>query len=71
MKALVGSWDHRPYRLLAENAALRTRVADLELELRRLREERDLLRAREDVWSQADEVAVDAADVGEVALSSR
>ena len=30
MKALVGSWDHRPYQLLAEVAALRARVRELE-----------------------------------------
>ncbi len=71
MKALVGSWDHRPYRLLAENAALRTRVSELELDLRRAREERDLLRAQVDVWADADDVTADAVDVNEVALSAR
>ena len=44
MKALVGSWENRPYRLLAENAALRARVAELELSLLDAREENDLLR---------------------------
>jgi hypothetical protein len=33
MKALVGSWDHRPYQLLAEITALRGRIAQLEREL--------------------------------------
>ena len=44
MKALVGSWDHRPYRLLAEITALRARVAELEEELARAREESAALR---------------------------
>jgi hypothetical protein len=44
MKALVGSWDHRPYRLLAENTALRTRVADLEQALEALSEDNRALR---------------------------
>lgn len=30
MKALIGSWDNRPYRLLAEVTALRARVAELQ-----------------------------------------
>lgn len=72
MKALVGSWDHRPHRLLAENTALRTRLAQLEGELRRVGEERDRLRAAAeegrlvDAWAAADEVAVEA----EVALTA-
>jgi hypothetical protein len=44
MKALVGALDNRPYRLLAELTALRTRVAQLEHELALAREEADLLR---------------------------
>ena len=44
MKALVGSWDHRPYRLLAENTALRTRGADLEQALAALSQENEALR---------------------------
>lgn len=43
MKALIGSWDNRPYRLLAEVTALRARVAELEQELRRAREDNALL----------------------------
>lgn len=48
MKALVGSWEQRPYRLLAEVTALRTRVRDLEQDLERAREENMLLRAEND-----------------------
>lgn len=43
MKALIGSWDNRPYRLLAETTALRARVAELEQELARAREHNALL----------------------------
>lgn len=57
MKALVGSWDHRPYRLLAENTALRTRVAELEQALQALSRENDALRAELEQGS-ALEVAV-------------
>lgn len=45
MKALVGSWENRPYRLLAEVTALRGRVRDLEQALRQAEEENALLRA--------------------------
>lgn len=48
MKALVGSWEHRPYRLLAEVTALRGRVRDLEQELQRVREDNAVLRAEND-----------------------
>lgn len=48
MKALVGSWEQRPYRLLAELTALRSRVRDLEQELQRVREDNTLLRAEND-----------------------
>lgn len=44
MKALIGSWDNRPYRLLAEITALRARVADLEEALERAHEDNALLR---------------------------
>jgi hypothetical protein len=44
MKALVGSWESRPYRLLAELTALRARVGQLEEELAVVREENALLR---------------------------
>lgn len=63
MKALVGSWDNRPYRLLAEITALRTRVAELEQELALVREENALLREenallRESVHDEDLEVAL-------------
>lgn len=48
MKALVGSWDTRPYRLLAEVTALRGRVRELEAELASARSENELLRATVD-----------------------
>jgi hypothetical protein len=44
MKALVGSWENRPYRLLAEVTALRARVRDLEQALQRVEEENAVLR---------------------------
>jgi hypothetical protein len=66
MKALVGSWDNRPYRLLAENAALRARVVDLEAALRDVQEENAVLRAAAVEAPVALEV-----EVAEVALSAR
>ena len=51
MKAVLGSWENRPYRLLAEVAALRSRVqefqqerAQMQAELAALREENETLR---------------------------
>jgi alkylation response protein AidB-like acyl-CoA dehydrogenase len=44
MKALVGSWENRPYRLLAEVTALRSRVAELEAELEAARADNAVLR---------------------------
>jgi hypothetical protein len=44
MKALIGSWDNRPYKLLAEITALRTRVGELEAALVAAREENERLR---------------------------
>jgi hypothetical protein len=44
MKAIIGSWDHRPYQLLAEATALRTRVRELEAQLGQVREENAALR---------------------------
>jgi hypothetical protein len=46
MKALVGSWDNRPYKLLAEITALRAKVAQLEQALAASLEENDRLRAQ-------------------------
>lgn len=44
MKALVGAWDNRPYRLLAEVSALRARVAELQAELEEAHAENAALR---------------------------
>ena len=44
MKALIGSWDHRPYQLLAEATALRARVAELQAQIALLEEENAALR---------------------------
>lgn len=52
MKALIGSWDNRPYRLLAEITALRTRVAELERALQAAQQDnavlQEALREREE-----------------------
>lgn len=61
MKALIGSWDNRPYRLLAEITALRARVAELEQELHRARDDNALL---QEALRQRDEAEI-------VALSTR
>jgi regulator of replication initiation timing len=65
MKALVGSWDNRPPRVLAELTALRTRVAELTRELQALRQENADLRA---LLARTSEVAIDTEDA---VLSSR
>ena len=44
MKAIIGSWDHRPYQLLAEATALRARVQELEARLGQMQEENATLR---------------------------
>jgi len=67
MKALVGSWDHRPYRLLAENAALRARVAELEAALAAERAEHE--EARRALLRDL-EVSVDV-DVVKLPVSTR
>lgn len=46
MKAIIGSVEQRPYRLLAEIASLRARNAELEQRLRRAEQEVEALRAR-------------------------
>ena len=45
MKALIGSWDHRPYQLLAEATALRARVRELEAQLAEARAENAALQS--------------------------
>ena len=45
MKAIIGSWDHRPYHLLAEATALRARVAELQAQLEQATAENAALRA--------------------------
>ncbi|MBW3601357.1 MAG: hypothetical protein KY434_01500 [Actinobacteria bacterium] len=44
MKTLLGAWDSRPYPLLAEITALRTRIAELEAALERAERENAALR---------------------------
>lgn len=44
MKALVGSWDTAPHKLLAEITALRSKVAQLKAENEDLRAEAAMLR---------------------------
>jgi hypothetical protein len=44
MKALIGSWDQRPYHIIAEATALRNRVAELEARLGQMEEENAVLR---------------------------
>ena len=44
MKAIIGSWEHRPYQLLAEATALRARVRELEAQLGQARDENATLR---------------------------
>jgi transposase-like protein len=68
MKALVGSWDTRPPRLLAELTALRTRVAELQRELAEVREENAALRRA--LLDRASAEVTLAADEAEVALTS-
>ncbi|HVL99207.1 MAG TPA: hypothetical protein VM324_07945 [Egibacteraceae bacterium] len=55
MKALIGSWDNRPYRLLAEITALRARVAQLEQELSRAHHDNALL---QEALRERDEVVL-------------
>ena len=58
MKALVGSWENRPYRLLAEVTALRGRVRDLEEAVRRAEEENAVLRAQLQSLDERDVVLI-------------
>ncbi|CAN5142993.1 hypothetical protein BH23ACT9_BH23ACT9_18540 [soil metagenome] len=60
MKALVGSWDSAPHKLLAEITALRSKVAQLRAENDDLRAENAMLRElRETI--DADELAITSA----------
>jgi hypothetical protein len=69
MKALVGSWDNRPHRVLAELTALRTRVAELHAELAAARDENAALRRALELQH---EVSLDAEmDDAEAVLSAR
>jgi regulator of replication initiation timing len=69
MKALVGSWDNRPHRVLAELTALRTQVAELQAELAAARAENEALRRALDVRH---EVSLGTElDDAEVVLSGR
>ena len=45
MKAVLGSWENRPYRLLAEVAALRSRVQEFQQERAQMQAELAALRA--------------------------
>ncbi len=58
MKALVGSWDAAPHRLVAEITALRSKVAQLKAENADLQAENAMLRGMLDAQ---DEVAEDLA----------
>jgi hypothetical protein len=73
MKALVGSWDRRPYHLLAEITALRTRVLELQRELDASREENEALRRLVGSLGAEAEAAVgvEEADERAVVLSTR
>ncbi|WP_370327293.1 hypothetical protein [Euzebya sp.] len=57
MKALVGSWDTVPHKLLAEITALRSKVAQLTAENADLRAENAMLRELRDATADVDELA--------------
>ena len=65
MKAVIGSWENRPYRLLAEVTALRSRVAELQEQRDQLEAELRAVRAQNDELREA----VQMHDI-EVVLSS-
>lgn len=67
MKALVGAWDNRPYPLLAEITALRTRVAELERALARAEQENAAL--RESLRERSGD-AIEVTTEAEIALSA-
>lgn len=60
MKALVGSWDTAPHKLLAEITALRSKVAQLRTENADLRAENAMLRELRDA-AISDELATTSA----------
>lgn len=47
MKALVGSWETHPHKLVAEITALRSKVAELKAEVESLKAENAMLRESE------------------------
>ncbi|WP_108668234.1 hypothetical protein [Euzebya rosea] len=53
MKALVGSWDAAPHKLLAEITALRSKVAQLKAENEGLQAENAMLRGLVDADDRA------------------
>ncbi len=61
MKALVGSWDTTPQKLLAEITALRSKVASLRAENEELRAENEMLRELRESTLDADQLAVTSA----------
>ena len=60
MKALVGSWDSAPHKLLAEITALRSKVAQLTAENADLQAENAMLRELREAAS-ADQLASSSA----------
>lgn len=62
MKALIGSWDSAPHKLLAEITSLRSKVAELHAENAELRAENAVLRELHDpVKSATEELATSSA----------
>ncbi|MGI9015642.1 MAG: hypothetical protein ACR2HR_00810 [Euzebya sp.] len=59
MKALVGSWDSAPHKLLAEITSLRTKVAQLKAEIEDLRAENVMLREMRDPHLSAQDISND------------
>lgn len=61
MKALVGSWDSVPHKLLAEITSLRSKVAQLHAENAELRAENAMLRELSDSVPVSEELATSSA----------
>lgn len=57
MKALIGSWENHPQKLVAEITALRSKVAELKAEIADLQAENALLRERDADAAQEPELA--------------